>query len=187
MRIEVTLAVCGFSLLACACGGGDGNLPQLKTDLEGNKRIDQLSVTEGDELCADLLVYGKDFVETFGPRLCRLAGTFTTSQSECEKATNDCIERSEAVPPSDGACRPGRACAATVSEVQACINDSVVQLDTRIDSVPTCQQRAQGAATSPTTSSPDQPESCKRLFEICPVMFEGVANVPSLPGDASAP
>ena len=160
--------------MAGGCGGDDPATPQMTTSVDNDKQIRSLSESEMKQLCEDMAqTMFKMFTKE---RLCTLAGLSAKALgSDCLTMYDACIKDELGKldnPAKDMKCTVNKAgwqtCTATVAELQGCLNQATVGMDSIFSNL-TCSTDTK---TGKGIKHMFDVSKCKALEAKCKDMFE---------------
>jgi hypothetical protein len=159
-----------FALAACGT---------TVTSVDGDKHLQNLSPSEGDQLCEDIANYVSDAFS--GEELARIACGFAVSEgASCKSDFNDCVAHANVGTPiadtanCDAFRETLKSCDATVGQFADCVTQMVDALGKLEQEVPLCSQQAQIDALVGLES--DLSSECITLFSKCQVSFGGTSS-----------
>lgn len=172
LRSNLVLIMGG--LLAFGGCGGDEDGGGFSSGVSGSKRVDQLTPAEEKTFCDKGDAFFSSDANNVAAGSCRFAAQIflaalggNLSAAQKETACNDAVMECLAEEPEDepNMCEATKDCAATVAEVEACVNDSWKRLKDYLNETPSCAKIAAGATAA---AFPSSPMSCQDLKKKCP-------------------
>jgi hypothetical protein len=178
-RGAVVGASLGVAIWAGSCGGGTGggggSVSPIPTSVPGNKRISDLTPVEHEQFCADVAAWAMSgplltdgcnvdaWLASYAQSTVSVAATDAELRATCASLYADCV--ANGVTSSCDTMNPST-CAATVSEYNQCLLDTVSFLGT----VPGCDEvtREALASTAARFNAHTASSACMAVQTKCP-------------------
>jgi len=157
-----------------------GGAPQTGTgggSSSGEPTLDGLTPEELGELCSDAQASfdAAGVTETSGELTCRTAGIFAVVlfepqtdaelQQVCQETYDECV--AEPLETEDD-CAEMSACAATVAEFEACVDEYPAYLERVAMEMPTCSELTMANLEQALSLDPEPTPACGTLWDKCP-------------------